>query len=97
MGENSFETPFYLADGIYPDWPIFLKTVNEPSTEKERYFAKKQESLRKDVERAFGALQKRFYIIRSHSRVWSVSRMRSIMKCCIILHNMIIEYEREAS
>ena len=96
LGSDSYD-PYYLADGIYPDYPIFVKTVHEPATEKERYFAKKQEALRKDVERAFGVLQKRFFIIRSHSRVWSVSRMRRIMKCCIILHNMIIQDERNLS
>ncbi|XP_074356370.1 uncharacterized protein LOC141696082 [Apium graveolens] len=48
---------YYLADGIYPSWPIFVKTITKPQDNKRKYFATAQESVRKDVERAFGVLQ----------------------------------------
>ena len=41
-----------LADGIYPDWPIFMRTIPMPVGEKQKVFAKAQESIRKYVERA---------------------------------------------
>jgi hypothetical protein len=48
---------YYLADGIYPNWSTFVKTIPRPLGAKRKYFARKQESTRKDVERAFGVLQ----------------------------------------
>ena len=54
-----------------------------------------QESARKDVERCFGVLQARFAIIPGSSRFWSKDDMTIIIKACIILHNMIVEDERD--
>ncbi|XP_047959808.1 uncharacterized protein LOC125205052 [Salvia hispanica] len=51
---------YYLADGIYPSWPAFFKTISCPIGERRVLFAAKQESARKDVERAFGVLQSRW-------------------------------------
>ena len=51
---------YYLADGIYPRWPVFLKTISCPICVRRVLFAAKQESARKDVERAFGVLQSRW-------------------------------------
>ncbi|XP_074356322.1 uncharacterized protein LOC141696028 [Apium graveolens] len=45
---NEYDMGYYLADGIYPSWPIFVKTIPKP-------------------------------------------------QACVILHNMIIEDERESS
>ncbi|XP_059649885.1 uncharacterized protein LOC132295593 [Cornus florida] len=56
-----------------------------------------QESYRKDVERVFGALQARFAIVWGLARFWSHEDLNDIMKACIILHNMIIEDERDNS
>ena len=58
------------------------------------FFAKKHESYRNDVERAFGVLQARFAIIRGPARFWHHKDLTFIMKACIILHSMIIEDER---
>ena len=55
-----------------------------------------QESARKDIERAFGILQARFNIIREPARSWSLAHISNIMKTCIILHNMIVEDERDS-
>ncbi|XP_057803645.1 uncharacterized protein LOC131018978 [Salvia miltiorrhiza] len=44
----------YLTDGIYPNWPVFVKSFQFPSDEKKRRFKMMQEVARKDVERAFG-------------------------------------------
>ncbi|XP_024172040.2 uncharacterized protein LOC112178056 [Rosa chinensis] len=55
---------YYLADGIYPRWATFLKTVRNPTRPKEIEFAKAQKAYRKDVERCFGILQSRFGIVR---------------------------------
>ena len=47
---------YYLADGIYPNWLTFIKTILCPQGLKKKHFAKAQESARKDVERAFWVL-----------------------------------------
>jgi hypothetical protein len=59
---------YYLADGIYPDWSTFVKTIRELAEEKNRRFVERQEACMKDVERAFGVLQSRWAIFRHHAR-----------------------------
>eukprot|EP00258_Populus_trichocarpa_P021179 XP_024437198.1 uncharacterized protein LOC112323394 [Populus trichocarpa] len=61
---------YYLADEIYPNWSIFVKTIPRPLGAKRNYFASKQESARKDVERAFEVFQSRFAIVRGPVRYW---------------------------
>ena len=86
---------YYLADGIYPLWATFVKTIPEPQGNKKKYFAKAQEACRKDVERAFGVLQSRFAIVRGPARLWDEESLGNIMRACIIMHNMIVEDERD--
>lgn len=73
LEETEFSLPFMLANGIYPDCAMFLKTIAEPRTDAERHFAKRQEAARKDIERAFGVLKKVFKIIKCPSLCKSVS------------------------
>jgi len=73
----------------------YLQTISEPQGEKRKFFAKSQEAARKDVERAFGVLQARFAIVSLPCRLWATPTMKVIMKAVIILHNMIIEDERD--
>lgn len=90
---HHYNMGYYLSDGIYPAYATLIQTISEPSNSKERLFAKQQESARKDVERAFGVLQKRWHIIKGPARMWKTRDLGNIMKTCIILHNMIIENE----
>eukprot|EP00267_Zea_mays_P041844 XP_020393775.1 uncharacterized protein LOC109939831 [Zea mays] len=55
------------------------------------------ESARKDIERTFGVLQKRWAIVRGPAYGWSPQHIGDIMKTCIILHNMIVEDEGPSS
>ncbi|XP_071676483.1 uncharacterized protein [Lolium perenne] len=91
---QQYKKGYYLADGIYPEWAVFVKTVPLPQTDKDKLFAKKQEAARKDVERAFGVLQQRFKIVAEPSRLWDQTDMGNVMKACIIMHNMILEDEK---
>jgi hypothetical protein len=59
-----------------------------------KHFAKMQEAARKDVEHAFGVLQAQFAIIARPARGWTHHNLQMIMKCCVILHNMIIKNEQ---
>ncbi|XP_070668531.1 uncharacterized protein [Malus domestica] len=93
VNDTQYEGSYYLADGIYPRWSTFVKTVPHPQIEKEKHFAKCQEWCRKDVERCFGILQARWAIVRAATRMFDVEALRSIMMTCIILHNMIVEDE----
>ena len=58
-------------------------------------FSKQQESKRKDVECAFGVLQARFDIVRRPARLWQRNNVVNILQTCVILHDMIVEDEKE--
>ncbi|XP_062217792.1 uncharacterized protein LOC133918031 [Phragmites australis] len=90
---HNYTMGYYLADGI-PPWATFVKTIQKPQGNKRKYFAKAQEAVRKDVERAFGVLQSRFAIVRGPARFWDQDILGQIMTACVIMHNMIIEDER---
>ena len=92
---NEYNMGYYLADGIYPKWSTIVQTIQEPVGRKKKYFAMQQEACRKDVERAFGVLQSRFAIVKGPVRFWKKNVLHDIMTTCIILHNMIIEEERD--
>jgi hypothetical protein len=77
---HTYNKRYYLAGYIYPEYATFLKTIPDPASEKESYFAICQEACRKDVEREFGVLQQRFGIVRYP----------------LITHNMILKSERDA-
>ncbi|XP_055590338.1 uncharacterized protein LOC129752840 [Uranotaenia lowii] len=92
VGDHLYETGYLLGDGIYPDYPVFVKTVKAPKTAKQVLFAKHQEGVRKDVERCFGILQGVWRILQVPCRLWDRKTMSQIMETCIILHNMRIRY-----
>ena len=85
----------YLVDSICPKWLAFVKKILAPLEQKGKLFAKAQKAHRKDVEHAFGALQAWFAIVRGLTRFFYHETLQDIMKACIILHNMIIEDERD--
>ena len=84
---------YWLADGIYPEYSCFVKTISHPFGKKAKFFAKMQEGRRKDVERCFGILQSRWHVITNPCKLWDPYAMKSVIKTCVILHNMIIENE----
>ena len=49
INNNEYTMGYYLADGIYPSWATFVKTIPEPQDNKKKYFAAAQEACRKDV------------------------------------------------
>lgn len=92
---RQYNKPYYLADGIYPDWAVFVKSIRAPQSAEHKLFAEQQEGARKDVECAFGILQSRFCILRRPARLYEQGDLENVMLACIILHNMIIEDEKD--
>ncbi|XP_020409151.1 uncharacterized protein LOC109946257 [Prunus persica] len=94
INNTIYHNGYYLADGIYPRWTTFVKSIPHPQSHKEIFFAAYQ----KDVERCFGILQARWAIIRGVAGLFDEEILRSIMITCIILHNMIVddEYDYDA-
>ena len=82
---------YFLVDGIYPKSPIFISTISDATPgSKDKLFATYQEAVRKDIERAFSVIVKKFDIL-SRS-IWFRRKdvIRNVLHTCIILHNMTV-------
>jgi hypothetical protein len=80
-----------MADGIYPDLSRFVKSFDEPMGVSKKRYATWQEASRKDIERAFGVMQRKFHILVRDFEYWFVQEIEQIVLACIILHNMMVE------
>lgn len=90
VGDTEFEGAYFLADGIYPNYAYLMKTISNPTNPKEKLFAKHQEGVRKDVERAFGRLLIKWHILNCAAQSWFLENVKKIWRACFILHNMTI-------
>ena len=57
----------------------FVKTLSEPLTKREKAFAGWQEIARKDIERAFGVLQRKFHFLVNSIELWYASDVHEIV------------------
>nr|GFA15209.1 hypothetical protein [Tanacetum cinerariifolium] len=67
---TAYPSEYYLIDGIYPELAPLIKTIREPADDdhKRILYKQKQELARKDVERAFGVLKKKWAVLANPTR-----------------------------
>ncbi|KAI3802713.1 hypothetical protein L1987_30854 [Smallanthus sonchifolius] len=91
-----YKRGYYLTDGIYPNWSMFVKSFPYPTIPKEKAFKKVQESARKDVEIAFSVLKGKWGILRRPNRHLKLANIRNEVYTSMILHNMILKDDGNA-
>jgi hypothetical protein len=73
----------------------FVKSFDEPIGLANKRYAAWQEGSRKDIERAFGVMQRKFHILVRDFEYWFVQEIEEIVLACITLHNMMVEVRLE--
>ncbi|GJV75141.1 ALP1-like protein [Tanacetum coccineum] len=93
-----YKRGYYLSDGIYLQWSVLIKSIKNQGIDdhKRILYKTKHEAARKDVERDFGVLKKKWKLIKHLARGMSRRRLSDVMYTCIILHNMIIHDNGDA-
>jgi len=71
---------YYLVDGSFPPFAIFVSPFSDPTTEVETTFSRLQEALRKDVERLYAVLTARFHIALHPARYANVESMVTLRR-----------------
>jgi Plant transposon protein len=87
---RQFKRVYLLVDGIYPAVSRFVKTLDVPIGKENKTFASWQESSRKDIERTFGILQRKFHYLVRPFEQWEMEEIKDIMLTCILLHNWMV-------
>ncbi|XP_022007526.1 uncharacterized protein LOC110906742 [Helianthus annuus] len=91
VNNHLYKRGYYLADGIYPTWSVFVKSIQYPQIVKEKKFQRQHDAARKDVERAFGVLKEKCGVLNRSMCAMSVKKIRNVLYVCIIMHNMILK------
>lgn len=71
--------------------PVFLQSIINSDGKTKLYFLACQEGRRKEVERGFGMLRLKWIIVALPSRFLRKGEMQAKMKCCVILHKMMVK------
>ena len=94
---NIIEVPYkgvwFLVDNGYLDWSCTVPPIKHGLTYEEIRFSEWLESMRKDVECAFGILKGRFSILRYGIRLESISKCDQVWLTCCALHNMLLHID----
>jgi len=92
IGSEHFEQPYLLADGIYPQQPFFVHPIHHaPDHTMQKAYTKAQEAIRKDIERLYGVIKKRFPCLKSGLNVKKADDASKVIRACFVLHNLFIE------
>ena len=90
---------YYISDGGYSNstftmhpfgkaaWRTLESTTSDRNLDMINTWSKRIESVRKDVERTFGVLKRRYGILRVPFKFQDLNRISNIIKTCCFLHN----------
>jgi hypothetical protein len=84
---------YFIVDGGYQNIACFVDPLSDAITLSEIKWSEYLTSVRKDVECTFGILKARFRILKYPLRYENLTMLTNIVKCCAILHNMLLEYD----
>ncbi len=86
-----YQGAWLMVDNGYLCWPTTVPPMKDAITDDDIWFSKWLESMRKDVECAFGILKGRFRILKTGVRVHGVEATDKIWLTCCALHNFVLE------
>jgi len=82
-----------LVDNGYLTWSVTVPPISRTTLRKEIRWSAQVESIRKDVECAFGILKGRWRILKAGVRIHGVIDADKIFKTCVALHNWLLEVD----
>ena len=95
-GERTHQTtPYLICDCGYHRWVQLMCPFKTTSKKMLALWSKRLESIRKDVERAFGVLKKRFRVLKVPTQFREASFVESIFIACCVLHNMLLHHDKQ--
>ena len=84
---------YFIADGGYVKCQYMLDSFATTVCMEERIWSEWLESVRKDVECAFGIIKARFRFFQNPIELHSLPLIEAAWKTAIALHNMLITYD----
>jgi hypothetical protein len=84
---------YVITDGGYPTCYGFMNPIVPSYDYHSVVWGEWVESVRKDVERLFGALKNRLVWLKSNILYHKVSTITAAVRVCSILHNRLLEYD----
>jgi hypothetical protein len=92
---NQYEEtdPFLISDNGFMKWSCLICPFKIYSLASEVFWSKHLESVRKDVECAFGILKGRFTCLKLGLLLHNIDDVNYLFKACVMLHNMLLEFD----
>ena len=84
---------YLICDGGYHMWRCLQFPLKHASTLWERRWSKRMESVRKDVETAFGILKQRFRILKVPFLFKDAQSIHNVFVVCCMLHNRLLKFD----
>jgi hypothetical protein len=84
---------YVIVDNGYLDWSTTVPPIKKSNSRAEIRFSQWLESLRKDVECAFGILKGRWRVLKTGIRVHNTEAADNMWLTCCALHNMLLDVD----
>ena len=84
---------YLIVDNGYLKWSVTVPPIKDCNTRREARFSEWLESLRKDVECAFGILKKRWQILKTGIRFHGILNCDMVWLTCCALHNYLLDVD----
>ena len=91
--EVAYKGVWFMVDNGYLNWSCTVPPVKDGTSYEVIRFSEWLESMRKDVECAFGILKGRFAILRYGIRLRSIAKCDKVWLTCCALHNMLLHID----
>ena len=90
-----WDVPYVICDNRYHRWCQLMCPFKTTSKAHLALWSKLLDSVRKDVERTFGAMKKRFRILKVSLLFRDAADVQNIFLTCCVLHNMLLNYDKQ--